>query len=152
MSESVGLNALLQRFGQRYAPHQLIFAEGDPGKEVFFIVEGRVEVTLSNGRVLCQLGPGDVFGEMALFNEAPRTASISTLEAVQTLVFNRENLYSQISLYPELAVRLLKLVAQRMQRMDRDLKAALSERAYQESLSAAPESDLVKWVDLVDLG
>lgn len=143
MSESAGLTSLLQRFGQNHPPDHVIFAEGDPGTEVFFIVEGRVEVTLSNGRVLCQLGPGDVFGEMALFNEAPRSASVTTLEAVQTLVFNRKNLYSQITLYPELAVRLLKLVAQRMQRMDRDLKAALSIQAYQESVSAEPESDLM---------
>ena len=135
------MQVLLQRFGKTYSARQVVFAEGDPGSEVFFIVSGRVEVTLSNGRVLCQLGPGDVFGEMALFNEAPRSASITTLEPVQALVFNRENLYSHITLYPELAVRLLKLVAQRMQRMDRDLKAALSATAYQESVSAEPESD-----------
>lgn len=144
MSESAGLNTLLQRFGRIHPPDQIIFAEGDPGREVFFIVQGRVAVTLSNGRLLCELGPGDVFGEMALFNESPRTAGVTTLETVQTLVFNRDNLYSQITLYPELAVRLLKLVTQRMQRMDRDLKSALGVQAYQESLNTPPESDLTE--------
>lgn len=128
-----GIDALLQRFGRHYAPDCYIFTEGDHQQEVYFIVEGKVQVELSSGRVLCELGPGDVFGEMALFNHAPRSASVKTLSPVQVLCFNEENLYQQITLYPELAVRLLKLLTQRMQRMDQELKAALSVQAYLES-------------------
>ena len=128
-----GIDALLQRFGQYYAPDGYIFSEGDHQRDVYFIVEGKVQVELRNGRVLCELGPGDVFGEMALFNHAPRSASVKTLTPVQVLRFNEDSLYQQITLYPELAVRLLKLLTQRMQRMDQDLKAALSTQAYLES-------------------
>ncbi len=128
-----GLDALVQRFGQHYASDRYIFSEGDHQQEVYFMVEGKVQVELRNGRILCELSPGDVFGEMALFNHAPRSASVKTLTPVQVLCFDEESLYQQITLYPELAVRLLKLLTQRMQRMDQELKTALSTQAYLES-------------------
>lgn len=136
MVNQTGLDPLFQRFGRSYPAQTFIFSEGDAGAEVFFILQGRVQVELASGQVLCELGPGDIFGEMALFNQAPRSASVKALEPVNALVFDQDNLYSQITLYPELAVRLLKLMTQRMQRMDKDLKAALSTQAYYESLMA----------------
>lgn len=132
-----GIENLVQRFGKQYPPEAFIFCEGDQNQEVYFILEGRVQVALNSGHVLCQLGPGDVFGEMALFNHAPRSASVKTLDTVQLLCFNESDLYQQITLYPELAVRLLRLMTQRMQRMDHELKTALSQQAYLESTHRA---------------
>ncbi len=129
MSTPPGLQQLLTRFGKTYAPGEWIFREGDTGQSVFFLIRGNVEVRLGE-RVLCTLGPGDVFGEMALFNEAPRSAGVVVTDAVQVLDFDKDSLYSHITLYPELAVRLLRLMTQRMQRMDRELKAALSHTDY----------------------
>ncbi len=138
MTSDSGLTLLIARFGRQYAADQVICQEGEPGSEVFFMVSGQVQVTTApdlarhhdQQRVLCQLGPGDFFGEMALFDALPRSATVSTLESTQVIVFNQDNLYEQVNLYPELAVRLLKLLAHRMRRMDRQLKEVLGHQDY----------------------
>jgi CRP-like cAMP-binding protein len=63
----------------------VLMTEGRPGRQVFLIVEGRVEVTLRGSR-LAVLGPGEVVGEMALVDGGPRSATVTALEPVTGLV------------------------------------------------------------------
>lgn len=133
-----GLSELFKRFGRHYAVGEVICAEGDPGTEVYFMIEGLVRVTISphlddnqtNAKELCRLGPGDVFGELALLDQNPRSATVTAVEDSAAIVFEKDDLYRHIGLYPDLAVRLLQLLAQRMRRMDRELKVLLEHREY----------------------
>lgn len=139
------LNVLLEKFGRTYQAGDVLFYEGQPGDEIYFMIKGRVRVTISYyidtpdslrrpeegpSKELCILQAGDVFGELALLDNLPRSATITALDDVQVIVFNSDNLYANIGIYPDLAVRLLKILANRMRRMDSDLKELLGYKDY----------------------
>jgi CRP/FNR family transcriptional regulator, cyclic AMP receptor protein len=65
-------------FEKAYRPGDIVFQEGDPGRALFVVVEGAVEITQSRPQgeyVLVTLGPGDAFGELALIDDYPRSAT-----------------------------------------------------------------------------
>ena len=71
----------------RYLPGDVIVRQGDRGDRFYIIVDGRVDVireTAGEASLLATLGPGDVFGEMALLNRTPRSATVRALTAVET--------------------------------------------------------------------
>lgn len=74
---------------EEYSADDVIFRQGDPGRDMYVIKSGTVEFTARDrdGReeVLRQLGPGDHFGEMALIGKAPRSATARAVTAVEVL-------------------------------------------------------------------
>ena len=74
-------------FNKSFDPGERIVVEGQTGNGLYVIVSGNVEVLKGdlggNPQVLAKRGPGDVFGEMALLGEWPRTASVRALDTVQ---------------------------------------------------------------------
>jgi CRP/FNR family transcriptional regulator, cyclic AMP receptor protein len=65
-------------FEKAYRPGEIVFQEGDPGRALFVVVEGAVEITQTRAQgeyLLCTLGPGDAFGELALIDDFPRSAT-----------------------------------------------------------------------------
>ena len=74
------LARLATRFFEKvYHPGEIVFEEGEPGRALFVVVEGAVEITRATAHggayVLNTLGPGDAFGELALIDDFPRSAS-----------------------------------------------------------------------------
>ena len=77
-----------------------VFREGDPGTCAFLIERGRVAIHIErDGRriALAERGPGEMFGEMAIIDDKPRTASVSALEDCELLVITREQLNRRIA-------------------------------------------------------
>ena len=72
---------------------QVLFREGDPGEELFLVQRGTIVISKGvTGRVeqvLARIGPGDFFGEMALFDRAPRSATVQAESDVTLLVLDR---------------------------------------------------------------
>src|SRR5688572_22432804 len=79
---------------KRFAPGEVIFKEGDPGDGLFVVLAGRVQISAAIGsgerHVFSTASPGDVFGEMAVLDNLPRSAHASA-EGETTLIFVPRN-------------------------------------------------------------
>ena len=109
-------------FEKAFEPGELIVEEGQTGNGLYVIVSGNVEVLkgdlAENPQVLAKRGAGDVFGEMALLGEWPRTASVRALDAVQCLGIDRWVFLSQLERQPKVTIRMLQILAQRLRDSD----------------------------------
>ena len=98
-----------------FQPGQVIFQQGDLSRsEAYLIDEGRVEVRRRNGeqqRVLRILERGDLFGEVALFRDAPHSATAVALERVTLIVIPSDRLENIVRTRPRLALALIRQLA-----------------------------------------
>jgi CRP-like cAMP-binding protein len=104
-------------FNRIYPKNSMVFAEGEPGNELFIIQKGSVTIAKivdENEVLLAVLKPGDIFGEMALLEAKPRNASAVAYEECQLLAVNRANFEQMISSQPQLIARLTTLLADRI--------------------------------------
>ena len=105
-----------------YRRGEVIFHQGDPGDSLHFLTEGRVKVVLDaetgEEAVIAILGPGDSFGELALIDGEPRSATVEALEPVQTVSLARADFMALIRNSPQLAERLMITLAGMVRRAD----------------------------------
>jgi len=97
---------------------EVVFYQGEPGSTCHIIMRGRVRVFVvgADGRELAVriLGPGEIVGEMALFEDLPRSASVEALEETQTLALHRDVLIYCLRNSPALALSLLRDLSARL--------------------------------------
>ncbi len=97
-----------------------LFAEGDPGDRLYLILDGKIKLgaTSGDGRetLLAILGPGEMFGELSLFDPGPRTATASALTDAHLAGLGHEDLQPWLSGRPEVAGSLLRALARRLRR------------------------------------
>ena len=109
----------------RFKPGEVIFSEGDPAGGMYFIREGRVEVSLrlADGRtqVIGIIGAGDTVGELAALDGGPRTATARALEATVADYLPRDVLEPSLAAAPGAAYRLMRLMAGRLRQTDHSL-------------------------------
>lgn len=91
----------------------ILFREGEKGTEFFVIKTGRVRVD-QRGEKIRELGAGDWFGELALLDRGPRSATVTALEKLELLVVNELEFSSLIDEVPGLAHQLLATIAVRL--------------------------------------
>ncbi len=117
---------ILERLGARaieraYEHGQLIFQQGDPGDSLLVVTQGRVKVFVTSedaGKmVLVTLSPPDSFGELALIDGGPRSASAESLEASTLLVLPRSSLLDTLADEPVLAKALLESLGDTVRRL-----------------------------------
>lgn len=109
----------LDKYAVDYSPGEIIFSEYEPGNEFYFIKSGRVSIVkIINNRekTLDVMDEGDVFGEMAILEAEPRSASAIALgpEPVRVLKFHRDNFDAILQGNPALAYRLLVIFSKRI--------------------------------------
>jgi len=117
--DAPALDLLAQRVIQRrYRKGSVVFVEGEKGERCFAIVSGAVKISAyhSDGReaVLALLGPGDVFGELSPFDEAPRSADATAAEDTELLSLDGEGLREAIMEHPQIGLALLRVLSQRL--------------------------------------
>jgi CRP-like cAMP-binding protein len=93
--------------------------EGGYGAEFFVIVEGTVEVE-RDGRHLRTLEAGDFFGEIALIDGGPRTATVRTTGPVRLLMLGHREFHSLLDRFPKIQVSVLKALAERVRHLQPD--------------------------------
>lgn len=102
-----------------------IIKEASSGEELYIILAGRAVVS-RQGQEIVELNPGLHFGEMALVDQSPRSATVSAREATRLLVLQRRNFYTLIRKEPVLAVKLLWSFVQVLSRRLRETNEQLS--------------------------
>ena len=117
------IEAFVRRARQRrYARGSVIFHKDDPGAQLYVVVSGMVKIVMPSldGKdlVLTILSPGESFGEMALFDDAPRSASAEAMEDTVTLTMGRPDFLGLIERYPALALRVIELLTRRLRATD----------------------------------
>jgi len=121
---------LFDKFGVEYAPNDIIFCEYEPGNEFYFIQQGRIKIVKiinNTEKTLDIMELGDVFGEMAILEEQPRSASAIALDHVKLLKFRRENFDTLLKGNPQLAYKLLIIFSKRIYDAKRRLMILLLE-------------------------
>jgi len=99
----------------------VLFQEGEVGREMYVVQSGAVTISKRLGgkeRVVAELAPGDFFGEMAVLNARPRTATATCKEKTSCLVIDGTSLESMLTRTPDLALRLVRRLARRLDGAD----------------------------------
>jgi CRP/FNR family transcriptional regulator, cyclic AMP receptor protein len=105
-----------------FSPGESIFSYGDPGNALYIIRSGEVEIFIKNDQgekiVLENSKPGDIFGEVSLIDNGPRTAWVSAIGHVELLRLDRAHFEDYLRLYTPAALNLLSVIARRLRKSD----------------------------------
>lgn len=111
---------------------QAVFQQGDPGDAAYVIIDGEAEVlvdTVAGKRRVATLGRNAIVGEIAILCDVPRTATVSALAPLTVLRIDKENFFRLVTEFPQMAVEIMRELAQRLERMNIQLRDAVSNRA-----------------------
>lgn len=112
----------------------IVISEGDETDSLYIIESGRVRVFSNNEEgkefILATMGPGEYFGELALIDNGPRSASVLTLETCVFLTISKEDLTAWLMQRPENAMALLRAMATRLRGISEDLTSLALQDVY----------------------
>ena len=110
--------------GRTYKDGEIICREGDEGKSMFVVQSGKVEVIKKGPEGELKLGTltkGDIFGEMALFDHMPRSATVKAVGEAVVLSIDKKGFFAKASTDPTLAFNILEGMSERIRDLDREL-------------------------------
>jgi CRP/FNR family transcriptional regulator, cyclic AMP receptor protein len=119
---------LFSRFGRKIPAGTVLFHEGDKGEEMYILQTGRVKISKrirGVEKTLATLEKGEFFGEMAILNDKPRSASAETIEECEMLVIDRKTFDALIRGNVEIAVRFIKRLADRLRETNDQMEALM---------------------------
>lgn len=124
--DAASISALLKDLvPETFRKGDTIIREGEPGDKLYIIVEGKLKLsrTAPDGRenLLTILGPSDMFGELSIFDPAPRTSSAICVTDVRTYTMDRAALRRWLDAQPQIAEQLLRVLARRLRRTNNSL-------------------------------
>lgn len=90
-----------------------IFAEGESGDALYMVIDGKVRVH-KNDRVIAELGERECFGEMAILDAAPRSATVTAVNDTNLLKISREDFQEIMAEKPEIALGIIKVLTRRL--------------------------------------
>jgi len=106
--------------GVKLSRGQTLFKEGDAGDRLFVVVDGKLKLgtTSNDGRenLLSILGPGDMFGELSLFDPGPRTAKATAVVDSKLLALANDQVIGWVKEHPQVSLQLLGRLAQRLRK------------------------------------
>lgn len=119
---------LFSRFGREFPAGTILFEEGQPGRELYVVHSGLVQTykrVRDVEKVLSRVGPGDFFGEMALLSHRPHNVSAAVVEDARLLVIDPRTFEAMIRGNMEIAVRLIRKLAQRLESAEEQIETLL---------------------------
>lgn len=120
------ISALAERLIIRhFGPDQIIFHHGDPAGLLYIITNGKVKISHSSAdgqeAVLAILGTGDFFGELALLDDSPRSATAESIEITETLTLHRDDFLNFLDSNPDFARHVLNILARRIRHLNKQI-------------------------------
>lgn len=110
-----------------FDPDQMIFSRGDPGREIYLVLEGRIRLSIlsSDGRELsfAHAGPGSIFGEIATLDGGERTAGATAISKVQAMALPQRAMLELIENNPKVAKAAIQFLCTRLRETDQRLEA-----------------------------
>jgi CRP/FNR family cyclic AMP-dependent transcriptional regulator len=103
---------------QKYDAGQVIVSQGDAGVGLYIIASGKVDVRRERSGqepvIVNTLGPGQFFGEMALLDDYPRSATVAAREATECLTLTKWHFLAELESHPEMALPMLSVLSRRL--------------------------------------
>lgn len=106
---------------QRFLPDDYIFKQGEKGDKAYLLLDGRVAIEV-NGKKVAEISEMEIFGEMSLILNKPRTASIKALKPSIVLPINQKILSDLLSECPPVIASLVKQLAYRLSQCDQEIQ------------------------------
>jgi CRP/FNR family transcriptional regulator, cyclic AMP receptor protein len=122
------VNDALDRFGRDFEAGTVLFEEGQPGDYMYVVQSGEIEIRRQVGeteRVLAVLPPGEFFGEMAILNGRPRSATAVVRTTSRLLVIEGKTFEAMLRARPEIALRIIKSLATRLENANQHVELLL---------------------------
>jgi len=120
LDDAASASLLANMVSVKIAKGTILFAEGDGGDQLYVIAEGKLKLGTSSGdgreNLLSILGPGEMFGELSLFNPGPRTSTATAVTDAKLLSLGQEKLLPWLVENPKVSLQLLASLAQRLRR------------------------------------
>jgi CRP-like cAMP-binding protein len=119
---------LYSRFGKKISANTVLFHEGDQGENMYIIQSGKVKISKrirGVEKTLATLEKGEFFGEMAILNDKPRSATAETIEDCEMLSIDRKTFDTLIHSNAEIAVRFIKRLADRLRETNEQMEALM---------------------------
>ena len=120
LDDAASASLLANMVSVKIAKGTILFAEGDGGDQLYVIAEGKLKLGTSSGdgreNLLSILGPGEMFGELSLFDPGPRTSTATAVTDAKLLSLGQEKLLPWLTGNPKVALQLLARLAQRLRR------------------------------------
>jgi CRP-like cAMP-binding protein len=110
-----------------FKPGDVLFRQGEAGDAAYIIVEGKADVSVntpSGPLRIASLGKNDFVGEIAILCDVPRTATVTAASELVTLRIAKELFFRLIAEFPQMAVEIMRVLAQRLERTTADLREA----------------------------
>ena len=115
-----------QLTGRRYRKGDVIFHKDDFGSTLHIVKSGNVKISIPSEEgedvILAYLGAGDFFGELALLDEEPRSATATAVEDTETMALERGDFLQFLRWYPDTAIRILAVLSQRLRNLNSQLE------------------------------
>jgi CRP-like cAMP-binding protein len=120
LDDAASASLLANMVSVKIAKGTILFAEGDGGDQLYVIAEGKLKLGTSSGdgreNLLSILGPGEMFGELSLFDPGPRTSTATAVTDAKLLSLGQEKLLPWLAENPKVSLQLLASLAQRLRR------------------------------------
>src|SRR6266481_9031111 len=145
-------SALAERIDlMKFSPGQTVFNYGDPGNALYIIRSGEVEIFIKNDQgekiVLETSKPGDIFGEVSLIDNGPRTAWVTAISNVELFRLDRAHFEDYLRQHTPAALNLLSVIARRLRKSDEVIRRTVTRNAN--DVSAEQQTVLTRIADAV---
>jgi len=111
-----------------FEPEQVLFSQGDMGDAAYIIIDGEADIIIdtSGGPIIVATAKrNDIIGEIAILCDVPRTATVRAKSDLVTLVISKELFFRMVAEFPQMAVEIMRELAQRLENTNTKLREAL---------------------------